>query len=129
MRSLLLNFSGHPLNQHARNDLAQRFDRVIDAPIVEITFDDSIATQIERIVCGSKIRIDGSFSLTIIPPGQSTFAILLVSYLHGLIGHFPNICYLERSPEGLYMPRVEYQIQPHEIRGLGRKFRVEHHEV
>lgn len=124
MRSLLVNFSGHPLNEQAKHVLLNTFDRVIESQPVDIAFDSDIGSQLESIIKRLGVKIDGSSSVVIIPPGQSTFAILLVSYLHGLIGHFPNICYLERIGDGLYMPRIEYEVQPQQIRTAGRKFRI-----
>ncbi|CAI8954174.1 CRISPR-associated protein Csx15 [Pseudomonas sp. IT-P294] len=127
MNSVLINFSGHSLNQKVIDELTSTYDKLIDAKPIEITFDGDVEKQIHGLVESLPVKIDGSFSITIIPPGQATFAILLVSYLHGLIGHFPNLCYLERSNSGIYIPKTEYQVQPQEIRSAGRKFRYSQH--
>ncbi len=124
MDSLLVNFSGHPLNERAREELSGLYDFLVDSRPLDIDFDADVGVQIEAAVKALGVRIDGSSSVTIIPPGQATFAILLVSYIHGLIGHFPNICYMARCENGLYLPSVEYEIQPQKIRNAGRKFRV-----
>ncbi|TFI05137.1 MULTISPECIES: CRISPR-associated protein Csx15 [unclassified Herbaspirillum] len=129
MISALINFSGHPLNLTARKELEGIHTKVIDVRPVEISFDEDIEKQISQLISSLPIRIDGSFSITIIPPGQATFAILLVSYLHGLIGHFPNICYLERSAKGIYVPKAEYEIQPQDIRAAGRRFRSSQNDI
>lgn len=123
MKSILINFSGHKLSHEAQKELQLNFNTIIDTRPIEIKFDDYVEQQITSIINELPIKIDGSSPITIIPPGQATFAILLVSYLHGLMGHFPNLCYLERSSKGIYLPRTEYVVQPHEIRSAGRKFR------
>lgn len=129
MKPLLINFSGHLLSPEAIDELKAVYGTIIDVKPVEISFNENIEKQIESLVEGLPVKIDGSFSVTIIPPGQSTFAILLVSYLHGLIGHFPNLCYLERAGSGIYLPKNEYQFHPQEIRTAGRKFRFSQHEA
>lgn len=129
MNSVLINFSGHPLNQEAIAELNSAYGKLIDAKPIEIAFNDDVENQIKTLIENLPVKIDGSFSITIIPPGQATFAILLVSYLHGLIGHFPNLCYLERTNSGIYLPKTEYQVQPQEIRSAGRKFRYSQHTV
>ncbi len=127
MKSVLINFSGHPLNQEAIVELSSAYGKLIDAKPIEIAFNEDVENQIKTLIENLPVKIDGSFSITIIPPGQATFAILLVSYLHGLIGHFPNLCYLERTNSGIYLPKTEYEVQPQEIRSAGRKFRYSQH--
>lgn len=129
MNSILLNISGHPLNSQTRQALEKIHDCVIDANPIEIEFNGSIEEQIINFVEKIPVTIDGSSSITIIPPGQSTFAIILVSYLHGLIGHFPNICYLERTANGIYAPKLEYAINPQNIRVAGRRIRNSQSDV
>lgn len=129
MNSVLINFSGHSLNQDVIEELKSTYGELIDAKPVEIAFDDDVEKQIKSLVGGLSIKIDGSTSITIIPPGQATFAILLVSYLHGLIGHFPNLCYLERMNNGIYAPKTEYLVQPQAIRSAGRRFRYSQHSL
>lgn len=129
MKSVLINFSGHPLSEEARDELSIVYSRIIESIPVDLIFDSSVESQIEKIIADLPVKVDGSFALSIIPPGQATFSILLVSYLHGLIGHFPNLCYLERSSSGVYLPKVEYEVQPQKIRSAGRKFRLSSYEV
>lgn len=127
MNSVLYNFSGHPLNSDVVTELKTIYDMLIDVKPIEINFDDNVEEQIRKLVESLPTKVDGSFAITIIPPGQATFAILLVSYLHGIIGHFPNLCYLERTSSGIYAPKAEYLVQPQEIRSAGRKFRYSQH--
>lgn len=129
MNSILVNFSGHPLSEQAKGELAKTYSEIIDSNPVDLVFDENVEGQLKRIVENLRIKIDGSASVTIIPPGQATFAVLLVSYLHGIIGHFPNLCYLERSKEGVYLPKVEYVVQPQHIRTAGRRFRFSNYDL
>ena len=129
MSSVLINFSGHPLNQEVIDGLQSTYGNLINAKPIEIAFDDDVERQIKNLIESLSIKIDGSFPITIIPPGQATFAILLVSYLHGLMGHFPNLCYLERTSSGIYAPKAEHLVQPQEIRSAGRKFRYSQHAI
>ena len=129
MKSLLINFSGHPLNQQARDELSRNHDVIVESKPVEIIFDDTVQKQIESIIKNLGVKMDGSFALTIVPPGQSTYAILLISYLHGIFGHFPNVCYLELSPAGLYLPKEDYILQPRQLRTAGRQYRFEQYDT
>jgi len=126
--ALLINFSGHLLNKIARSQLLNVYSEIIDSKPVDLVFDGSIEDQIREIVAKLPVDIDGSSSVSIIPPGQATFAVLLVSYLHGLMGHFPNLCYLELASDGLYLPKMEYSIQTQRIRSAGRKFRMSNYK-
>jgi len=42
---------------------------------------------------------------------------------HGILGHFPRLCYLGESSSGLFLPRAEFEINAQRIRGGGRRFR------
>lgn len=123
MSSILINFSGHSLSSEAIIMLKSSYDILVDVKPIEIIFDNTMENQIRSLVESLSITLDGSSAITIIPPGQATFAILLVSYLHGVIGHFPNLCFLDRTNSGIYIPKMEYQVQLQEIRSAGRKFR------
>ena len=117
------------LNPEAVSELKAVYESIVDAKPIEITFNENVEEQIKSLVESLPVKIDGSSALTIIPPGQATFAILLVSYIHGIIGHFPNLCYLERASSGIYLPKNEYKVQPQEIRSAGRKFRYSQYKI
>lgn len=123
MRSVIINFSGHSLCGETESILKEKYDQVIDVPPYDFDFGGNVETQLKGLIENLTCKVDGTTSLTIIPPGQSTFSILLVSYIHGLTGHFPKICYLELGDVGLYFPKVEYDIDAQKIRSAGRKFR------
>ncbi len=123
MKSVIVNFSGHSLCEDTEVILRERYDLLINSEPCDFDFIGDTEQQIEEIISGLSCKIDGTSSLTIIPPGQSTLSILLVCYLHGLIGHFPKICYLELGEVGLYLPKVEYDIDTQKIRTAGRKYR------
>lgn len=125
MSRILVNFSGHSLAQETEMQLRARFQEVFSVPPIEFDFSADVETQISRILATLPFSVDGTRSLTIIPPGQSTVAILLVSYLHGVLGHFPSLCYLELSEGGLYLPRFEYLFNPQKARSRGRIWRAE----
>lgn len=124
MRSIVANFSGHPLSTQARLALESQFDAVIQSEPIQFDFSGDANAQIERICSAVLSVLDKDSALTIIPPGQSTLAILLASYLHGVIGHFPRVCYMELGHQGLYLPRAEYEINPQSTRAAGRFFRM-----
>lgn len=123
MSNVLVNFSGHVLCKETLNILNKQYDMILNADSIDVDFSSEIESQIELIVTRIPCVLDGSVALTIIPPGQSTFSILLVSYLHGMIGHFPNLCYLELKDNGLYLPKIEYEINTQKVRSSGRMFR------
>ena len=124
MSSILINFSGHTLCKDAVEILTKKYELIINSDPIVFDFDGEIDVQISDVFMRIPHVLDGSVPLAIIPPGQSTLAILLVSYLHGIIGHFPLICYLQMSENGLYLPRAEYTISPQFIRTSGRKYRT-----
>lgn len=121
---IIINFSGHPLSREAFLALSEHFEEVIQAAPISFDFTGSVERQLEDIVVGLRCKIDGTKSVTIIPPGQSTLSILLITYLHGLMGHFPAICYLELSDSGIYLPKIEFSINSNHVRSAGRNFRT-----
>lgn len=124
MNNILINFSGHPLCKEAIDVLKEKYDVIISPEPIDFDFDADIEMEISDIFRKIPHVLDGSVPLAIIPPGQSTIAILLVSYIHGMIGHFPPICYLQIRDDGLYIPRAEYTISTQSIRSAGRKYRT-----
>lgn len=125
MRSALLNLSGHNLSEEARTELAHRFDMIEDVPFYEIDFKDDVELQIKQVLTKIKTPLDGSIPISIIPPGQSTLAILLITFLYGLLGYFPGICFLEAESSGKYKPTNNFYIDGHQLRKAGRMFRQE----
>ena len=120
---VLINFSGHPLSNEALFDLSSIYETVVQAQPINFDFFSSPENQLEQIVESLEIKIDGTKPVSIIPPGQSVLSVLLTAYLHGLLGHFPSICYLQLSDSGIYMPTAEFSINSNRIRNAGRKFR------
>jgi len=124
MTGVLLNFSGHPLCQEAASILEKRFEKIVNSKPIEFDFAADVEAQLTRVIHDIPYKLDGSRPITVIPPGQATLAILLVSYLHGIVGHFPSLCYLEARPDGLYLPKVEYVLSVQSVRSAGRKWRA-----
>jgi len=121
---VLINFSGHQLSQEAVDFLSEHYEEIIQAAPIDFDFTDSIEEQLENSIINLCCSIDGARPVTIIPPGQSTLSILLMVYLHGIMGHFPAICYLELSDSGVYLPKVEFSINLNGVRSAGRRVRV-----
>lgn len=121
---ILINFSGHALSQGAIDSLSEQYKQVVQAAPINFDFTDHVEQQLENLIISLGCPIDGTQPITIIPPGQSTLSILLVTYLHGLMGHFPGICYLELSDAGIYLPKMEFSINSNHVRSAGRKFRA-----
>lgn len=125
MKTIIINFSGHTLCHKTKEIFSDKYDMFFDVAPFNFDFKAEVEKQLEGLLREVDYVIDGSSVLTIIPPGQSTFAILLVSYLHGLTGHFPKICYLEMNNDGFYLPKTEYDISAQKVRSAGRKLRRE----
>ncbi len=123
MSSAVINFSGHALSAEAESILKSNYGEIINLEPYDFDFGKEVEPQIEQIISNIPCKLDGTISLTVIPPGQSTLSILVVSYLHGLTGHFPKLCYLEIDESGLYLPKTEYEINTQNIRTAGRRFR------
>jgi hypothetical protein len=121
---ILINFSGHQLSRDAIDHLSNHYEEIVQAAPINFVFADSVEDQLENLVISLRCQIDGTKPVTIIPPGQSTLSILLITYLHGLMGHFPAICYLELSDSGVYLPKMEFSINSNHVRSAGRKFRA-----
>lgn len=121
--SIAINFSGHPLCQETIAILTRKYGKVINASPINFDFSKNVEEQILDYINKIGIKIDGTVPITIIPPGQSTLAIILVAYIHGLTGNFPSICYLELSDDGRYLPKAELYINSNKIRSAGRKYR------
>lgn len=121
---IIINFSGHPLSKDAMQFLSDHYEQVIQSEPVNFDFTNRAEEQLESLLIDLPCTIDGTKPVTVIPPGQSTLSILLITYLHGIMGHFPAICYLELSDHGVYLPKVEFSINSNNLRTAGRKFRT-----
>lgn len=124
MQGNLINLSGHALSKETTRILEQRFNKIINMKPIDFDFEGDIEKQIISIINSIPCRLDGTIPITIIPPGQSTLSILLASYLHGALGHFPSLCYLEINSDGLYLPKTQYSVNTQSIRSAGRKWRT-----
>jgi hypothetical protein len=122
--SILINFSGHFLCKEATEILKKKYETILNYEPIDFDFEKDIETQVSKIISNIPCTLDGSIPLSIIPPGQATLAILLVSYIHGITGFFPMICYLQINEHGLYLPKAEYTINLQSIRASGRKYRT-----
>lgn len=127
--SVVINFSGHPLSTEAKEILEGVYDTVLQAIPIEFDFATDPEPQLESVVSALPLKMDGTFPLSIIPPGQATLSILLTTYIHGLTGHFPGVCYLERGNGGMFVPRVEFEIDINRIRSAGRRYRARQFNV
>ena len=125
MSDVLLNFSGHKLCLKSRKLLENKFKIVEDIPFFEINFQSDVEEQIRSIVRKIKAPLDGSLSISIIPPGHSTLAILILVFLHGILGYFPKICLLQAEESGRYIPTSLFCIDGYLMRKAGRSFRQE----
>ena len=124
MSRIVVNYSGHPLSREARRTLEAEFDVVLQTQPIQFDFSLDVNEQLKQVCNDTLAALDADSTLTLIPPGQSTVAILLVSYIHGILGHFPRICYLELGEQGLYLPHSEFQVDLQHARTAGRVFRM-----
>jgi hypothetical protein len=129
MKKVIINYSGHPLSQDAKEALGRRYDLVVQPDPIIFDFSADANSQLESVAKKTLYDVDADSVLTIIPPGQPTLAILLISYLHGLLGHFPNLCYLELGQDGMYLPKSEYEYVTQNSRTAGRLFRTRHYKA
>ena len=125
MQNVLLNISGHRLSEEAYDELTNEFTEIEDISFSNIDFSKNFEIQIKELFINCKTNLDGSIPITIIPPGQSTFAILLYSYLHGILGYPPNICYLKANANNAFSPNTLFRINLNEIKTSGRTIRQE----
>ena len=125
MSKVLLNFSGHTLSKEAKKELVKKFDKIESLFFDNINVSEDIDKQLKRILDKVKSPLDGSIPITIIPPGHSILAILLMSYLHAALGHFPNMCMLDLANQGVYLPCNIFYSNVNKLRTSGRIFRQE----
>lgn len=123
MNRALLNFSGHALSETTLRELSNRFSRIETIPFDAIHFELSVEEQLQKIIQHVKTPLDGSVPITIILPGQATFAVLLFVYLNGLVGSYPALCLLEVRDSGEYGPSSIFDIDAHKLRLEGRAIR------
>jgi hypothetical protein len=122
MARILLNVSGHPLSRTAKRMLEVEYDVVETLALPEIDFSSPVEEQIRDIFTQTKSPLDGSNPVTVVLPGHATVAVLVLIYLHGLLGHYPSICLLEQR-SGEYVPTNLFSIDAQRLRMSGRAFR------
>lgn len=124
MTRVLINFSGHPLSSEAVSLLADEFSELYTVEPFEFDFDGDALVQIDNLVERVPYKLDGTQPITIIPPGHSAIATLLCAYLHGMLGFFPEICVMQLSKSGVYVPHRFYRVPLQGFRNRGRAMRV-----
>ena len=124
-KKALLNFSSHALSDKAKVMLGAQFQIIEEIFFDHVDFQTEIKDQLEQVLLKVNCPLDGSIPITIIVPGQATVAVLLISYLSGIIGHIPNICLLEMDKDGFYIPTNIFFFNGNQLRSDGRKFRQE----
>jgi hypothetical protein len=93
---------------------------------LQIEFSEDVHIQIRDVVNTIETPLDGSVAVTIILPGHSVVAVLLLIFLHGVLGHFPTICLMQQSDSGeVFLPASVFAIDSREVRMAGRMFRQE----
>jgi hypothetical protein len=125
MTNALLNFSGHRLSEEAAGILEKRFSHIEEVRFQDIDFSGSVEDQVKELVQKARTPLDGSVPVSIIPPGHSTLSILLLVFLHGLLGYFPGICMLEARSPGKFLPTNVFHVDVNDLRNAGRAFRQE----
>jgi len=123
MEKALLNLSGHALAEDAKEIFDRQFDYVDTLPPIEVDFSANVERQIRNYIRLTKVPLDGSVSVTIVPPGHPTFSIMIFMFLNGVLGDFPGIYLMERDSNASYMPSNLFD--GHSIRKSGRAFRQE----
>lgn len=119
----LINFSGHPLSQVATEDLMERFSTIETVPIPSFDFSCDVDLQLRELIGTVKTKLDGSLPVSVILPGHSTLAVLLVIFLHGLLGHFPPMCLMLPTSDGVYRPSSIFYVDAHGLRSQAREVR------
>jgi hypothetical protein len=123
MKKYLLNLSGHPLSIAAIKKVKGSKFIIEEVPFKEIEFRGNVEFQIKRIFKNVKSPIDGTDPIFIIPPGHNVLAILIVTYLHGLLGRFPTVCMLKENKQGVYLPYKLFEIDINNLRKKARNMR------
>jgi hypothetical protein len=127
MSTIILNFA-HPLTE-AHREQAGRLrpglerSRVIDLPVhftEETPYEEQVAALIER--AGLTAREWQTLPLIINPPGYAPIAAILLAYLHGLRGGFPDLLRIARDADGAYVVAEIVKLQS--VRESGRVARV-----
>lgn len=124
MKKVVINFSGHPLNNKAKEILLSNFDEIEDVKFGFIDIDNNILNFLEEIVSSIKTPLDGTVNVSILVPGYSAFAVMLFIYIEGIMGHYPNICILKQQSGGVYLPDLTFNTTSNDIRNAGRQIRL-----
>ena len=114
MSKVLFNLSGHPLPDGTPTT---GYSQVIDIkiPNIEMGDEQSILTSVidlvnEMIDNSSELIIEqGNYDL--IPPGMAPISLVLISILHGITGHFPNIRFIYKSNDGFKLAGFALKLQ------------------
>ena len=122
----LINMSGHQLLKPAIDELEEKYG-IKRHQIYDINPGDA---KLDKLVEHSQMLVEKIYEkigenlpngqYLIIPPGFSPLSLCLVSFLHGLAGHFPLIVVMGKEGK-VYLPKniVDLQI----IRDESRKMR------
>ncbi len=123
MKSILLNVSGHTLQPDTRQRLLEQYQDICEIQVPVIVPREDVGHQLKQFLndVNAHIRVDQPVS--VILPGYSVLAVILVAYLHGLLGYFPEVCILEASSPGVYVPSATIKADIAAIRVAARRVR------
>lgn len=112
---VLFNLSGHPLSEKAEAEFKQTgINTIVNVEIPTIDYTPSSvvnsAVEIAKEMCKKALKqlLTGDF--LIILPGYTPLAATLISIIHGIAGHFPNITFLARK-DSVFMPAGNINLQ------------------
>lgn len=128
MPTTIVNFS-HPLTPANLDQIRALRDgleiaRVIDVP-THFTEDAPYAEQVAALTAGVGLSATEWQTLPILinPPGFASIVAILLAYLHGLRGSFPEVIRVTRDAGGGYAVAALVDLQT--VRESGRLARVE----
>jgi len=118
----IFNFSGHPLTQDTRNELKKEVKEdifVVDIKI-HIDFRSNVHKQIKDAVNPFITEmLKGQFMVAL--PSMGTLAVLLLTYVNGIIGIFPPMITLKMNGT---KQALGYVTDLNKLRNEGRQVRT-----
>lgn len=131
-KKVLLNISGHPLSDEAREQAEDGGYAIINIPVpnVDVTSSESILEYLEEVFKTlsknkSVLNAIRTNNYGVIPAGMSILTSCIIAMLHGISGGFPTQLWLTRNDDGKFVFGDDFatQLDLQEIRLKYRDFR------
>lgn len=107
-KKVLINLSGHPLSDNARKRVKKYQIVNVDVPTIALDTLEGLVQGVQQMLApltgdNDVVTALKTGAYEIVPPGASSVALVTITILHAISGHFPKLRYFYRNADGEFV--------------------------